>query len=173
MLLRAALRWCLRLSCQGTVWQHWQHTHTCHVSAEGEGCCMPAQHTGSGIGVVETDQQCIAHSLSQSGSRSPWPASCLSILTSVPVSCTVLTWTDARVMPCCAALCRAVLYPGTGEVSAVSTTWGIHEDVYCAVSVNTCCCCCGCRLACLACWSLPAAGSHSVCQRPNRLQHNR
>lgn len=35
MLLRAALRWCLRLSCQGTVWQHWQHTRTCHVSTRG------------------------------------------------------------------------------------------------------------------------------------------
>jgi hypothetical protein len=33
-----------------------------------------------------------------------------------------------------AVLLRAVfVLSGTGEVSAVSTHWGIHEDVYCAV----------------------------------------
>jgi hypothetical protein len=35
--------------------------------------------------------------------------------------------------PCSAGPCCA----GTGEVSAVSTHWGIHEDVYCAVSIST------------------------------------
>jgi hypothetical protein len=38
--------------------------------------------------------------------------------------------TLAGLLLCC---CLSVL-AGTGEVTAVSTHWGIHEDVYCAVS---------------------------------------
>jgi hypothetical protein len=47
--------------------------------------------------------------------------------------------TSARLDTRAVVLVRCVLHAthtpsGTGEVSAVSTHWGIHEDVYCAVS---------------------------------------